>query len=43
VRKSHKDVATDKADETAKIRQSVQSAEEKVKEKIDAFKQVHSA
>ena len=41
---SHKDAATDKAHEKRdKIGQSVQNAKQKVNEKIDKFKERHSA
>jgi ElaB/YqjD/DUF883 family membrane-anchored ribosome-binding protein len=44
VQQSHKDGAADKAHETRnKITQSVQDAKEKVNEKIDKFKERHSA
>ena len=44
LQQSHKDAATDKAHEKRyKISQSMQDAKEKVNEKIDKFKERHSA
>jgi hypothetical protein len=44
VQQSHKNAATDKAHERRnKISQSVQNAKEKATEKIDKFKERHSA
>jgi hypothetical protein len=44
LQRSHKDAATDKAhEERDKIGQSVQNAKQKVNEKIDKFKERHSA
>jgi len=44
VQQSHKDATADKAHDTReKINQSVQNAKNKVNEKIDDFKERHSA